>query len=276
MKTNYALAAFAESLLSSKANTWYMYGNNGHKITEAFIQTKKIQYPDNYTDAHITELRKHIGAIGYDCSSIIDLYTGHDKSANGWLSAASESGSIDSMPEIVGLSVHFNGHVGVYVGGGYVVEARGTWYGIVKTRLQDRPWKNWAKVPYVDYGGETMRRMLKVESPFMRGNDVKEFQAAANIINNAGLTEDGIYGSASGSAAKALQSKFGLTADGIVGPKTWAAIDEALKPSTGSEFEKLYNQAQATLEKAQAEISSLTAQVNTLRTKISNAKAALG
>lgn len=151
MKTGAGLAAFAASLLSDKALTWYMYGNNGYKITEQFIQTKKLQYPDRYSDAHITELRKHIGSIGYDCSSITDIYTGSDRSANGWLSAATEKGPISTIPELPGLTVHYNGHMGVYVGNGYVVEARGTWYGIVKTRLSDRPWKNWAKVPGVSY-----------------------------------------------------------------------------------------------------------------------------
>lgn len=154
MKTGAGLAAFAESLLSDHALTWYMYGNNGHKITEQFIQTKKLQYPNRYSDAHITELRKHLGAIGYDCSSITDVYTGSDRSANGWLSAATEKGPISTIPDIVGLTVHYNGHMGIYVGGGYVVEARGTWYGIVKTRLKDRGWQNWAKVPGVDYTQE--------------------------------------------------------------------------------------------------------------------------
>ena len=84
MKTGQGLADYAASLLSNVAETWYMYGNNGHKITEQFIQTKKIQYPDRYSDAHVTELRKHIGAIGYDCSSITDVYTLSDRSGVGY------------------------------------------------------------------------------------------------------------------------------------------------------------------------------------------------
>ena len=156
MKTGQALADYAASLLSNQAPTWYMYGNNGHQITEQFIQTKKIQYPDRYSDDHIRELRKHIGQIGYDCSSITDLFVGPDRSANGWLAASFDSGPIISIPDLPGLTVHYNGHMGIYQGGGWVVEARGTWYGIVKTRLSDRPWKNWAKVPGVDYTKDDM------------------------------------------------------------------------------------------------------------------------
>jgi len=218
---NYGLAAYAESLLSSKANTWYMYGNNGHKITEKYIQEKKNQYPDRYSDSHIAELRKHLGAIGYDCSSIMDLYTGQDKSANGWLSAASESGSIDSMPEIVGLSVHFNGHVGVYVGGGYVVEARGTWHGIVKTRLQDRPWRNWAKVPGISYEEEDdmifcKRGQGSIASP---DKDVVELQNAfvrlgiemkSPSTGKVYTVADGSYGPATSLGVQNFEKKYGM------------------------------------------------------------------
>lgn len=259
----------------SRLGQGYIYGEYFSRIiTAERIQQKARQYPSLYTDSYIQRSRKWIGQWAADCVGLIKAYYWWDgkqvvyryklrvdTSANGMLQRSPRKGAISTMPDVPGLFVHYSGHIGVYIGAGEVIEARGVDYGVVKTKLKDRPWTSWGEVPYVDYGGKTMRRMLKVESPFMRGDDVKEFQAAANIVNNAGLTEDGIYGPASGNAAKALQSKFGLTADGIVGPKTWSAIDEALEPSTGSEFEELYNQAQAALEKAQAEISSLTAKV---------------
>jgi hypothetical protein len=181
MKTGQALADYAESLLSAKANTWYMYGNNGRTITEQFIQVKKIQYPDRYSDDHIRELRKHIGKTGYDCSSITDLFVGPDRSANGWLAASMETGPIMSIPETVGLTVHYNGHMGIYVGNGWVVEARGTWYGIVKTKLSDRPWKNWAKVPGVDY--------TEGDMVYIKYNDGRETSTsssmAVRVVQNA-------------------------------------------------------------------------------------------
>lgn len=217
---NHGLAAYAETLLSSKANTWYMYGNNGQKITEKLIQEKKIQYPDNYSDSHIAELRKHIGAIGYDCSSIMDLYTGQDKSANGWLAAATEKGPISTMPEIPGLSVHFNGHVGVYIGDGKVVEARGTWYGIVKTRLKDRPWKNWAKVPGISYEEDDMiyckRGQGSIANP---DKDVTELQNAfirlgvemkSPSTGKIYTTADGSYGPATSIGVQNFEKKYGM------------------------------------------------------------------
>ena len=149
--TGRELAVFAISLIGHP----YMYGVNGKVITEALIQAKKAQYPSNYADSQydinkwgmtkIQKLRSEIGQVAYDCSSITDCFTGLDKSANGWISYCSTKGPISTIPEIVGLIVHSDGHMGVYIGGGYVIEARGTFYGVVKTRLSDRPWVNWGQ-----------------------------------------------------------------------------------------------------------------------------------
>ncbi len=40
--------------------------------------------------------------------------------------SATESGTIDTMPDIPGLAVWHDGHIGVYIGGGQVIEAMGT------------------------------------------------------------------------------------------------------------------------------------------------------
>ena len=71
----------------------------------------------------------------------------------GWLSP--ETMTIDygtpGMPDIPGLAVWHDGHIGVYIGGGQVVEAMGTKYGVVKTELAGRGWTHWLKVPYINY-----------------------------------------------------------------------------------------------------------------------------
>ena len=45
-----------------------------------------------------------------------------------------------------------DGHVGVYIGNGDVIEARGTAYGVVKTRLSNRSWTYWYKSLWITYG----------------------------------------------------------------------------------------------------------------------------
>ena len=47
------------------------------------------------------------------------------------------------------------GHVGVYIGNGKVVEARGHAYGVVRTNLKSRPWSKWAYDPDLVYDTET-------------------------------------------------------------------------------------------------------------------------
>lgn len=147
MLTGIGLAQYAISLLGAP----YVYGVNGDVISEALIQRKAIQYPNYYTASYIAKARKFIGQRAYDCSSITDLYTETDRSANGWLAACAEKGPISTIPEIIGLIVHKDGHMGVYIGQGYAVEARGIDYGVVKTRVSDRPWTSWGKLPGIEY-----------------------------------------------------------------------------------------------------------------------------
>ena len=49
------------------------------------------------------------------------------------------------------LAVWHEGHIGVYIGGGEVVEAMGTRYGVVKTKLEGARWTHWLKIPYISY-----------------------------------------------------------------------------------------------------------------------------
>ena len=50
-----------------------------------------------------------------------------------------QGGSIETIPEQPGISVHFNGHTGIYIGNGQVVEARGTFYGVGYYRTEHAP-----------------------------------------------------------------------------------------------------------------------------------------
>jgi len=74
-------------------------------------------------------------------------------------------------------------------------------------------------------GGGAVRRTLKLTSPMMQGDDVKELQTALNAKGFSVGVADGIFGKATDVAVKAFQAANKLTADGIVGALTWAAID---------------------------------------------------
>ena len=60
-------------------------------------------------------------------------------------------GDISTMPEVPGLMLWKSGHAGVYIGGGYAIEAMGTRKGVVKTEVSGRGWQGWGKLPYINY-----------------------------------------------------------------------------------------------------------------------------
>lgn len=64
---------------------------------------------------------------------------------------ATEKGTIDTIPEIPGLAVWHEGHIGIYIGNGKVIQAANTTAGVILTNLNDTAWTHWLKVPYISY-----------------------------------------------------------------------------------------------------------------------------
>ncbi len=157
-KTNIGLVQYAKAQLGKP----YWYGTFGQRSTTALYSAKKKQYPAHYQWACPTS---QIGIKVHDCVGLIkgylwcdnaedmlpDYKMSQDVSANGMLEKCKEKGAISSMPDLKGILVFMNGHVGVYIGDGYVIEARGHNWGVVKTKLGDRNWKNWGKCPWIEY-----------------------------------------------------------------------------------------------------------------------------
>lgn len=65
-----------------------------------------------------------------------------------------------------------------------------------------------------------------------RGSAVTTLQKQLNSAG-ASLTVDGVFGSATGSAVRALQSAAGIGVDTVVGPKTWNALNSGVRISGG-------------------------------------------
>lgn len=156
-KTNTGLVAYAKAQLGKP----YWYGCYGQIGSDDLYERKKKQYPKYYT---ATDFKGQYGQRVHDCVGLIKGYlwsdsadakpkynAAQDKSANGMLAACKEKGAISTMPDIAGILVFMSGHVGVYIGNGEVIEARGHAYGVVKTKLASRKWKNWGKCPYITY-----------------------------------------------------------------------------------------------------------------------------
>lgn len=67
-------------------------------------------------------------------------------------------------------------------------------------------------------GGEMPQRILRLTSPYMRGEDVAALQRALRIA------ADGVFGPLTDRAVKHFQAENGLRIDGIVGPRTLAML----------------------------------------------------
>jgi peptidoglycan hydrolase-like protein with peptidoglycan-binding domain len=68
-------------------------------------------------------------------------------------------------------------------------------------------------------------RTLKLTSPLMHGDDVKEVQTIL------GIKADGYFGKATKASVIAFQAANNLVADGIVGAKTWTVLESQKKKS---------------------------------------------
>lgn len=160
MKTSKGLVQYAYAQMGKP----YWYGTFGNTATADLLQRKKAQYPAHYQDARMDRYKSEIGERVHDCVGLIKGYlwsetpdskpvydSSQDVSANGMLLKCRERGRIYTLPEIPGVLVFMPGHVGIYVGGGRVIEARGFHYGVVETEVRDRPWESWGKCPWIKY-----------------------------------------------------------------------------------------------------------------------------
>lgn len=220
----------------------YWWGTYGQTATAALYREKKAQYPGYYTaDNFMSQLGKRV----HDCVGLIKGYLWSATPTSTPVYTASEDcnvpmlynrctrrGNLSGMPDIPGVCVFMASmsHVGVYIGDGYVIEARGHAYGVVKTRLEDRGWALWGMPKYIDYSDTKPAEVKKVTVTVPQlqqgseGNSVKKLQILLNGLGYNCGPVDGDFGERTAWAVKSYQTHFGLTADGIVGPQTWNSI----------------------------------------------------
>ena len=161
----------AADLVTYAIHAWesgwgYVWGTYGCVLTDSLFAYKLEQYPDgvgNYEDfiranwlggrtTDCVGLIKGYGWLNPETRSIDYATNGMpDIGANQMYYSASMSGTIDTMPGTPGLAVWHDGHIGVYIGDGYVIEAMGTKYGVVKTQLAGRGWTHWLEIEYINY-----------------------------------------------------------------------------------------------------------------------------
>lgn len=257
----------------SKLGCAYIYGGYGEKLCRpAFRRERANAYPAQHNNIYkncpvlsgkqsACEGCKWDGKQAYDCAQLTryackaagtELVSGANSQ---WRKVAWEKkDTIDSLPDVPGVILyHVNSsgtmtHTGVYIGGGYAVEARGAKYGVVQTKVKDRTWTHWAALPGVLTGDqviivpvepETKQEaaaetetqptasgviQMNTQKNGSRGTQVKVLQFLLNEHGYDCGEADGIFGSKTLAAVKAYQKAKGLSADGICGKNTWTKI----------------------------------------------------
>jgi len=147
-------------------NGWgYVYGTYGNILTEELLQDRASMFGEHVTGFEDFIRENWMRRRTADCVGLIKGYGWYnpdsgeievgtngmaDVTANGMFDDATTKGTIDTIPETPGLAVWQDGHIGIYIGNGEVIEAMGTEQGVVKTTLPSG-WTHWLEIPYISY-----------------------------------------------------------------------------------------------------------------------------
>ena len=144
----------------------YVYGTYGSVLDETLLTSKIAQYPDEVGGYEDFIRQNWLGGRTADCVGLIKGYGWYntetaqieigangmpDIGADTMYKNAAEKGTIDTIPEIPGLAVWHEGHIGIYIGNGEVIQAANTNAGVIRTPIGQSGWTHWLKVPYIKY-----------------------------------------------------------------------------------------------------------------------------
>ena len=245
-KTAKGLVEYAKAQLGRP----YWNGTFGQAASKDLYDQKKRQLSSQYKwEYNPAEAGKKV----HDCVGLIKGYiwcegpnsasytynAAQDIDESMMYDACTTNGSISTIPEVPGTLVFKTGHVGVYIGGGKVIEARGRSYGVVETKLSDRGWTSWGYCPYITYEEPkkeepkqeakptgTITLDLPVLKRGAKGDTVRamQFLLIGYGYDMEGYGADGSFGGATERALKKYQSSNGLAVDGSCGPATWSKL----------------------------------------------------
>lgn len=247
--TNTELVKYCEAQLGRG----YWFATYGNIASESLYKSKRAQYPQQYDKWAKSSFTSQYGEKVHDCSGLFkgffmtprtDEYPNnpatyiakYDMSADTLIKNCTETGDISTIPSIPGLVVWRSGHVGCYLGNGYVIEAKGHSYGVIRSKLSDGTWKKWGKHPYIEYVGvvepEKKGDTVMIDLPVLKKGNKTDTTVIKNLqilLNGKGyrdqngdkLVVDGSFGGKTQYAVQKFQANNGLSADGIVGQNTW-------------------------------------------------------
>lgn len=234
---------------------WGAQGQGGETISENWIRRMETSRSNADRAIALWRRRKAEGKNAlraFDCSGLIVYFFQNlkgvlksDTNAHGLKGMCGQISQAQLLPGDFVFRVYTSGankgkayHVGVVVDmEKNVIEAKGRDYGVVKHPLNAEAgyWNAFgrpaflkaeiegdAPIPQPAPVGWELSRLLKKESPLMKGEDVQAVQQAliSKGYSCGASGTDGQFGVGTENAVKAFQKANGLAADGIVGRNT--------------------------------------------------------
>ena len=249
IKAEALIAKFRQAL----EEKWgYIWGTAGEKWT-----AEKQKELEKTTDANRAQGRQYgskwIGHRVADCSGLFSwafkqlggaIYHGSDTMYRkycvnkGELSKGkrTDRGTLKPGTAVFVWNGSSYSHVGLYAGGGIVIEAMSTLKGVTTTKVTAGKWTHWGEVTGVDYAGDNAElRMQNAELNAENRLTIRRGSKGETVAEMQGILErlgydlgscgvDGDFGRMTEKAVKAFQKDHGLTVDGICGPKTWKEL----------------------------------------------------
>ena len=230
----------------------YIWGTAGEKWT-----AEKQKELEKTTDANRAQGRQYgskwIGHRVADCSGLFSwafkqlggtIYHGSDTMYRkycvnkGELSKGkrTDRGTLKPGTAVFVWNGSSYSHVGLYAGGGIVIEAMSTLKGVTTTKVTAGKWTHWGEVTGVDYAGDNAElRMQNAELNAENRLTIRRGSKGETVAEMQGVLErlgydlgscgvDGDFGRMTEKAVKAFQKDHGLKTDGICGPRTWKEL----------------------------------------------------
>ena len=228
--------------LYSRLGNMYVLGGQGGRFVDALPvickrEEQKIGLVNNILTLLNTKLKEGADIntlLEYDCSGLFMDYAikhgifKYDMIADDIYRAIPDKIKVSKVKKgdfVFHGTTEKKKHVGYVVDDEWVIEARGTAYGVVKTRIKERGWQFAARP---DFWSEKQKPVLTRElyytNPMIHGDDVGLLQIKLNGMDYNCGTADGYFGKKTEMAVKNYQSDEGLTVDGVVGKKTAEAL----------------------------------------------------
>ena len=172
--------------------TVYANGMFGQPITNDILDQKANQLKKWYIDkGNLEKLKNYVGKgyFGFDCVCLIKGilwgWNGNLNDVNGGAKYCSNGVPDSSLETILkncsdvssdftniceGAYVYMEGHCGIYIGNGEVIECTPKWDNNVQisklgnlgyTGTKVRMWEKWGKLPYIDYSDAQLTHIVK-------------------------------------------------------------------------------------------------------------------